>query len=259
MILCIDVGNTTIHGGVFSDSSDKLKFQFRKTSPTQMSSDELGLFFKHVLRENNISPEEIKKISFCSVVPQIVYSLRNACKKYFGVQPFSLQAGVKTGLKIKYRNPLEVGADRISNALGALNLFPSKNFIIVDFGTATTVCVINSEKEYLGGTILPGIKISMEALETKTAKLPSVEIIRPLEVIARSTVESIQSGLYYGQIGTVKEIISKIYKNKIIPKENTIVLATGGFSNLFEKENVFDHIISDLCLKGLYYSLKINS
>jgi type III pantothenate kinase len=120
MILCLDIGNTQIHGGVFEE--DKLVFQFRKTSQGTGSSDETGIFLKSVLRENRIEPSNIKEISMCSVVPGAVYSIRNGCIKYFNVDPFILQAGVKTGLKIKYRNPLEVGADRIANAIAATQL-----------------------------------------------------------------------------------------------------------------------------------------
>src|SRR5690606_38340065 len=121
----------------------------------------------------------------------VVHSVRSACIKYFDQSPFMLQAGVKTGLKIRYRNPLEVGADRIANAIAATGLFPGENLVIADLGTATTLCVITADKDYLGGVILPGLRISMEALEAQTAKLPIVEILAPEEVVGRSTVESI--------------------------------------------------------------------
>jgi type III pantothenate kinase len=174
MILSLDVGNTTIHGGVFD--GDTLKAQFRRTSEFRASSDELGIFLRSVLRENDIDPTQITHIAICSVVPDAIHSLRNACLKYFKINPFLLQAGVKTGLKIKYRNPLEVGADRIANSIAGTLLYPDKNLLIVDFGTATTFCAITKEKDYLGGVIIAGLKISMEALETKTAKLPSVPV-----------------------------------------------------------------------------------
>ena len=133
MILCIDVGNSHIYGGVFDE--DEIKLRFRHTSKVS-TSDELGIFLKSVLRENNCSPEKIKKIGICSVVPQLDYSLRSACVKYFSSEPFLLQAGVKTGLNIKYRNPLEVGADRIANAIAATHSYPNQNIIVIDFGTA---------------------------------------------------------------------------------------------------------------------------
>src|SRR6266536_1873785 len=186
MLLCLDVVNTQIFGGGFS--GDELNITFRRTSNIRASSDEFGIFFRTVLRENGIDPEEIEMAAMCSVVPDAVHSLRNCFRKYFRFEPFLLQPGAKTGLKIRYRNPLEVGADKIANAIGALTRFPGRNLLIVDFGTATTLCAVTKEKEYLGGIITPGIHISMAALESKTARLPTVEIIRPAEVLGRSTV-----------------------------------------------------------------------
>lgn len=256
MILCLDVGNTTIHGGVFE--GDQLKMQFRRTSEFRASSDELGIFLRSVLRENSIDPSSIRKIAVCSVVPDAIYSLRGACIKYFNLTPFLLQAGAKTGLKIKYRNPLEVGADRIANAIAGVHLYPTKNLILVDFGTATTFCAVNSEKEYLGGVILAGLKISMEALETRTAKLPPVEIVQSKSALGRTTIESIQSGLYFGQIGMVKEVTRRL-ADECFQGETPLVIATGGFSGLFEKTGIFDVVIPDLVLKGLNIALFMNS
>lgn len=260
MILSLDVGNTTIHGGVFDH--DQLQVQFRRTSEFRASSDELGLFLRGVLRENGVDPSRIAQIAICSVVPDAVYSLRGACIKYFHITPFLLQAGVKTGLKIKYRNPLEVGADRIANAIAGTHLHPEQNLIIVDFGTATTFCAINRDKEYLGGVILAGLRISMEALETKTSKLPPVEIIQMKQALGRSTIESIQSGLYFGQIGMVKEIKERLTEECFNGSQGTdrpLVLATGGFAGLFDKMGLFDAIVPDLVLKGLNIALKMNS
>jgi type III pantothenate kinase len=255
MILCIDVGNTQIHGGLYEENN--LIMQFRKTSRQQFSADEIGIFLKAVLRENKIDPDTIHDISICSVVPDLNHSLRAGCLKYFETIPFFLKPGVKTGLKIKYRNPLEVGSDRIANAIAAMYLYPNKNLIVVDFGTATTFCVISKSKEYLGGIILPGIKISMEALEGKTAQLPSVEIKEVDEVIGRSTVESIQSGLFHGQIGMVRELKIKITK-EAFQDEDPIVIGTGGFSRLFENSNLFNTINSTLALEGLSIAYKLN-
>lgn len=260
MILSLDVGNTTIHGGVFD--GDVLKAQFRRTSEFRASSDELGIFLRTVLRENEIDPASIRQIAICSVVPDAIHSLRNACLKYFKLNPFLLQAGVKTGLKIKYRNPLEVGADRIANSIAGTHLFPGRDLLIVDFGTATTFCAVNADKDYLGGVIIAGLRISMEALETKTAKLPSVEIVSMREALGRSTVESIQSGLYYGQVGTVREIKNRLIDECFAQTSSSkppVVLATGGFAGLFEKENLFDEVIPDLVLKGLNLALRMNS
>jgi type III pantothenate kinase len=255
MILCVDVGNTQIHCGVFGD--EELVAQFRKTSRQQFSSDEIGIFLRNVLRENNISPNRITGISICSVVPELNHSLRAGCVKYFRVEPFFLRPGVKTGLKIKYRNPLEVGSDRIANAVAAIQKYQDENIIIVDFGTATTFCVISREKEYLGGIIIPGIRISMEALVSQTAQLPTVEIKEVEEVVGRSTSESIQSGLYFGQIGIVNELKSRITK-QVFQGEKPVLLATGGFSRLFENIELFDSIIPTLALEGLHHVYSMN-
>lgn len=255
MVLCIDVGNTQIYGGVFN--SEELTVQFRKTSRQQFSSDEIGIFLRTVLRENKIEPEEIHDISICSVVPDLNHSLRAGCLKYFNAEPFFLKPGVKTGLKIKYRNPLEVGSDRIANAIASVHMFPNKNLIVIDFGTATTFCVISKNKEYLGGIILPGIRISMEALESRTAQLPMVEIKEMKEVVGRSTIESIQSGLYFGQIGIVKELKARITE-EVFSDEAPLVIGTGGFSRLFENAKLFDMLIPNLVLKGLYIAYNMN-
>lgn len=256
MILALDVGNSQIFGGVYE--KEVLKLRFRKTSKTGASSDEIGIFLRSVLKENNMDPSKVKHIVLCSVVPDVVYSLKNACKKYFNVTPFLLQAGVKTGLKINYRNPLEVGADRIANSIAATHLHPKKNLIIVDLGTATTFCAVSKDKDYLGGSIVSGLRLNMEALESQTAKLPSVEIVSMKEALGRSTVESLQSGLYYGHLGTIREITKRI-SDECFDGEKPFVIGTGGFSSLFEKEKVFDAVQPDLVLQGLLLALKMNT
>jgi type III pantothenate kinase len=248
MLLCLDVGNSQIFGGVFE--GDELKATFRRTSSIKASSDEFGIFLRAVLRENEIDPSKIKMAAICSVVPDAVHSLRNCLRKYFGFEPFLLQPGVKTGLKIRYRNPLEVGADKIANAIGAAERYPASDLLIIDFGTATTLCAVNREKEYLGGIITPGIRTSMEALESNTARLPSVEIIKPTEVLGKSTVESIQSGLYYGTLATVKALIEAVRRDYFAGSK-PVVIGTGGFGRLFEDEAVFDAFIPELALIGL--------
>ena len=256
MILCLDVGNSQIYGGVFL--GQELKLQFRRNSRTGASSDEYGLFLRAVLRENDIDPACIQQIAICTVVPETLHSIKNCCRKYFNINPFVLQAGVKTGLKINYMNPHEVGADRIANAIGAVERFPGENLIILDFGTATTFCAISKKREYLGGVIIAGLRISMESLETQTSKLPSVEIIQPERVLGRSTVEGIQAGLYYGTLGTVKEVIQQI-RNEVFPEGPLRVIGTGGFASLFAKAQIFDIEIPDLVLEGLLRALLLSA
>ncbi len=255
MLLCLDLGNTQLHGGLFDD--EELILQFRKASKKNISSDEFGLFLKDVINQNDIDSNNITDISICSVVPSLNHSLINACVKYFGIDPFLLKPGVKTGLKIKYNNPIKVGADRIANAIAVSNLYRGKNVIVVDFGTATTLCAINSKKEYLGGIILPGIKISMDALEQNTALLPIVEIRAIEKVIGKTTIESIQSGLYHGQIGMINELVGKITEESF--EETPIVIGTGGFSRLYVKSQIFDKLIPTLALEGLKIAFIMNS
>lgn len=256
MILSLDVGNTQIYGGVFDQ--EKMLISFRRNSKQGSSSDEVGVFLRMVIRENGVDPKSITQIVLCSVVPEVIFSLKGACQKYFGLTPFILQAGVKTGLRIRYRNPLEVGADRIANSIAATHLYPQKNLILVDLGTATTFCAVSKQNDYLGGSIIAGLKLNMESLEAKTAKLPSVEITARTEVLGLSTVDSLQSGLYYGQLGAMREIITRMTA-ECFRDEKPFVVGTGGFSSLFEKEKIFDAIIPDLVLKGNLIALQMNS
>ncbi|QLH42817.1 MAG: type III pantothenate kinase [Coxiellaceae bacterium] len=256
MILCMDVGNSQLFGGLYS--KDKLLFRFRHATRNDCSSDEWGIFLRNVLRENNFDYRKIERIAISSVVPKIDYSLRSACQKYFNISPFMLQAGVKTGLKIKYRNPLEVGSDRIANAMAALHRYPNQPVIVVDFGTATTCDAVSASKEYWGGAIMAGMRLSIEALQNNTAKLSSVEIVKPENSVSRSTRESLQIGLYYGQLGAIKEVIRQT-KESLFNNQSPVVIGTGGFSHLFTQENVFDKIIPDLVLEGIYLALMMNT
>ncbi len=253
MLLALDVGNTQIYGGVFKD--DKLLAKFRATSGSS-TSDEFGTFFKSALRENGIDPKEIKELAICSVVPDLIYALHQASLKYFGLEPFLLQGGIKTGLNIKYKNPLEVGADRIANAIAASGMFPDKDLVIVDLGTATTFCAVSKKKEYLGGVIMPGLRISMEALASRTAKLPRVEIAKPGELVGKTTIDSIQSGLYYSSLLAITGISEKIKSDYF--SDEALVIGTGGFSKLFEDAGIFDRVVPDLVLLGIAAAVRLN-
>lgn len=256
MILCLDIGNSHIYGGVFEQ--DKLLLQFRYPSDLQCTSDQLGVFFKGILRENQLDPAQIKQIAVCSVVPSLDYSLRSSLIKYFSIDPFFLKAGVKTGLKITYKNTHEVGADRIADAIAAMQQFPGKDLVVIDLGTATTFDVITRDRVYVGGVIIPGIHIAMKALNENTAKLPPVNILKPESVIGQTTVSNIQSGLYYGHLGAMREILRMITIEQF-QGEEPIVIGTGGFAYLFETDKVFNVIVQDLVLQGLRLSLQKNS
>jgi type III pantothenate kinase len=255
MILTLDVGNSQIHGGVFD--GDTLRLQFRKTTHPIGSSDEIGVFLRGVLRENGVDPAAIRRVAVCSVVPPAAYPLRAACVKYFNCEPFVLQAGVKTGLKIKYRNPAEVGADRVANAIAATHRRPGENCIVVDCGTATTFDVVTAGGDYLGGAILPGLGISVESLSTRTARLPAVEIARPEGALGRSTVESIQAGLYHGHVGAIRQLIGELAR-EAFSGVRPAVIGTGGFARLFEAEGLFDEIVPELVLFGLKQAEALN-
>jgi type III pantothenate kinase len=255
MLLTLDVGNSQIFCGVYD--GEELKTTFRQTSSVRASSDEFGTFFRAALRENSVDPGEIDMAGICSVVPDVVRSLRNCFRKYFGFEPFLLQPGVKTGLKIRYRNPLEVGADKIANAIGALSRFPGRNLLILDFGTATTLCAVSKDKEYLGGIITAGINMSMSALESQTARLPAVEIVRPAAILGRSIVESIQSGLYYGTLASVRFLAASVAKEHFAG-ERPFTVGTGGIGRLFKDEDLFDEFVPELPLLGLRRAIELS-
>lgn len=256
-ILCLDVGNTQIHGGVFI--GEKLKAQFRYPTKPMPTSDQFGVFLKQVLSHHELVIGSIEAVSICSVVPALDYSLRSAVKKYIGLDAFMLQPGTKTGLQIQYRNPLEVGADRIANAIAATAIYPGKNCLIFDFGTATTCCVVTADKKYLGGVIMPGLRLSMEALQLNTAKLNAVEIIQPKQRIGRSATESMQSGLFYSQLAAIQALSKDIIEEHFAGKaDKPVIIATGGFANLFEPHSCFDFVVSDLVLQGLRKAYILN-
>jgi len=255
MILTIDVGNTSTTCGLFD--GDKIVFQFRRETNIHSSSDEIGVFFRTVLKENGYDYQQITRVGCCSVVPAINYSLSSACSKYLNCEPLFIQAGIKTGLKLKYANPKEIGADLIAAAMGAVKLYPNRNTIIVDMGTATTLELVSKNNEFLGGSILPGLKISVDALATGTAKLPSVEIARPAGIYGSTTTEAIQVGLFYGNAGAIKEICYQ-YQKQVFNGEKPFILGTGGFAKVFNNYNLFDQVVPELVLLGVKSAIELN-
>lgn len=248
MLLCLDVGNTHIYGGVFDQ--DQLLHQFRYPSSAPISSDVFGLFVKGCLRENGIDPSDIDAIAMGSVVPSMNYSLRSACRKYFGLTPLELQSGVKTGLNIRTKQPDKVGADRIATAMAAVSRYPSRHLIVIDFGTATTLCAISAEKTYLGGAILPGIQTAQRSLVQAAAQLMPVSIIKPPVAVGRTTEENIQSGIYYGQLGAVQALVHE-FQDQVFKTDDFLVIATGGYAHLFEGEGLYDVFFPEMVLYGL--------
>lgn len=253
MLLCLDIGNTHIFGGVFDQ--EKLLFRFRYATHLIGTADQLGIFLLNILQLHQISSNQITQISTSSVVPHYDYTIKHCFVQYFKAQYFNVEPGVVTGLNIKYKNPNEVGADKIVNAIGAVEQFPNQNIIVVDMGTATTVCAITKQAHYLGGVILPGIRVCMEALSQKAAKLMPVEITASEHYLGQTTRQSIQSGLFYGQLGALKEIIQGI-RQEVFKNEAPIVLGTGGFSQMYQ--SLFDCVLPDLVLHGLRVAFSKN-
>ena len=231
LFLAIDVGNTHIMLGVYEE--EKILVYWRLATRRDSTEDELGMVVKNLLHNSRLKLSDVGSIAISSVVPPLMYSLERMAKKYFCIDPLIISPGIKTGLNIVTDNPREVGADRIVNAVAAYNLYGGP-LIIVDFGTATTFCVVSETGDYLGGVIAPGIGISLEALFERAAKLPRVEIIRPEKVIGKDTIASMQSGIVFGYVGQVDGIVRRIMEElKAEPK----VIATGGFASLIARES----------------------
>lgn len=246
MLLVVDVGNTNIVFGIYEQ--ENLISSFRMSTRSDRSLDEMGVLILQFLSLKKIQTEEIEDIVIASVVPQIMYPLCKALKSYVGKDPFVVDGTVDLGMKNKYDNPKEVGADRLVNAVAAKERY-GYPCIIVDFGTATTFCAIDQNGDYLGGSILPGIKISLEALFSKTAKLPKIEIENPGKVIGTNTVTSMQSGIFYGYVGSVDYIVEEMTKEL---GGNVKVVATGGLSSLIStKSKTIQTIDRKLTLTGL--------
>ncbi|PLR78920.1 pantothenate kinase [Bacillus sp. V3-13] len=253
LIFVFDIGNTNMVLGVFA--GDELKHHWRIETNRSKTEDEYGMLIKALFQHEKLSFSDIDGIIISSVVPPIMFVLERMCQKYFNLKPLVVGPGIKTGLNIKYENPREVGADRIVNAVAAIHEYGSP-LIIVDFGTATTYCYINERKQYMGGAIAPGISISTEALYSKAAKLPRIEIVRPDEIIGKNTVAAMQAGIFYGYVGQVEGIVKRM---KLHSRQDPLVIATGGLANLIAKESEIINIIDPfLTLKGLQLIYKRN-
>lgn len=254
MIFVMDAGNSNIILGVYE--KEKLVYHWRMETDARKTEDEYAMQVKAFFTHEGISFEHITGIIISSVVPPIMFALEAMCLKYFHTKPLIVGPGVKTGLNIKYENPREVGADRIVNATAALAEYGGQPLIIVDFGTAITYCYLNEKGDYMGGAIAPGISISTEALYTKASKLPRIEITRPNHVVGKNTVSAMQAGIFYGFIGQVEGIVSRI---KAQSKEEPLVIATGGLANLIAGETqMIDVVDAFLTLKGLHIIYKRN-
>ena len=247
MLLVFDVGNTNMVLGLYK-GKELIKY-WRITTDKYKTSDEYGILISNLFQYENIDMNCVEDVIISSVVPDVMHSLENFCIKYCGVEPLIVGPGIKTGLNIKYDNPKQVGADRIVNAVAAIEKY-GYPLIIVDFGTATTFCAISDKGEYLGGSICPGIKISSEALFHEASKLPRVELAKPGMTICKNTVSAMQAGIIYGYAGMVERLIDMIKKE--LGSDDVKVIATGGLSTLIDSEtDSIDYIDKDLTLEGL--------
>ena len=252
MLLAFDIGNSNTVLGVFR--GDELLTNWRIETDPHKSADEYGMLVSQLFAYDKLNMDEVDDIIISTVVPSVLFTLEHMSMKYFGCKPIVVESGVKTGLVIKYDNPKQVGADRIVNAVAAVNKFGGP-LIIIDFGTATTFCAVTDKAEYLGGTIAPGLKISSEALFEKTAKLPKVELDEPGHTICKNTVESMQSGLIYGHMGLVEFMVREMKKElaEICGKDKPIkVVATGGLASMIAGGvDCIDEVDKMLTLEGL--------
>ncbi len=247
MIFALDVGNTNIVMGVYEGR--KLLAHWRITADKYGTADEFGILFVGLFQYEGLDINAIDDVIIASVAPSVMFSLESAVRKYFKREPIIVGPGVKTGINIKYENPKEVGADKIANAVAALEIYGGPA-IIVDFGTATTFCAVSSKSEYLGGVICPGIKVSAEALFQRAAKLPRIELVKPSTVIGRNTVSSMQSGIVYGYVGQVDYIVRKMKRE--MKEDNVNVIATGSLADLIATESeTIQKVNGLLTLEGL--------
>jgi len=246
MLLAFDVGNTTIAIGLFRGR--ELVKSWKVSTDGGKTGDEYGVLVLDLMRVAGLDPGKVTGAIVSSVVPPLTPVIEGVCRNGFGATPLVVGPGLKTGMPILYENPLEVGADRITASVAAFERFGGP-LIVLDFGTATTFDAVSAQGEYLGGAIAPGIQIAAEALYLKTARLPRIEIRKPKRAIGRTTVSSMQSGLYFGYIGLVTNTIGEIRKEL---GGKARVVATGGFGGQIVPEiPEIEAYEPDLVLEGL--------
>lgn len=254
MLLAVDIGNTNITLGVFEignapDASDYAPAaRWRISTEPGRQPDEYGLLLTELLALKGFSPAEMTAVALCSVVPPLTVSFNELCASYFSLTPLVVSAGVKTGIRVLYDSPRDVGADRIADAAAALKLYGGPA-IVVDFGTATVFDAISESGEYIGGAIAPGMSVAADALYHSSSMLRRVELERPSSAIGKNTIHALQSGLILGYADLVKGMVARFDREL---GGGAKVVATGGLAGLIEPEaGVFDAVNQDLTLAGL--------
>lgn len=246
MIFTMDIGNTNIKTALFD--GEKMVKYWRVSTNKIYTSDEYGILLCNLFAHEGLSTDVVEGVIISSVVPTINFTIEHMCQNYFHVTPMFVVPGIKTGINIGYDNPRELGSDRIANAVAAYAEYGAP-CIFIDFGSATTFGVVGEGGKFLGGSIFPGVKLASEALVSGTAKLPRFELIRPETVIGRSTQTNLQSGMFYGYVGMVRNIVRKMKQE--LGRE-ALVVATGGMAVLFaEDAKCIDKLDGLLTLKGL--------
>ena len=246
MLLTIDIGNTNLTLGVYD--GDVLGSRFRLATMHDRMPDEYGLQFLGLLNHAGINASDLKGVCMASVVPPLTGKISEACQRYLGLEPLMVDAGIKTGVRVRYDPPRAVGADRVCDAAAVQHLYGGPA-CVVDFGTATTFNAIAENGDYLGGAITPGLGISADALFQRAAKLTRVDIARPPSVIGKNTPHAIQSGLLFGYVGLVEGMVIR-FRAEL--GDDMKVIATGGLSQIVAEEaEVIDVIAPWLTLDGL--------
>jgi type III pantothenate kinase len=246
MLLAFDIGNTNIKAGVFD--GDKLCATFHLATHVNQMPDEYAVYVLNLLRHRGIDVASVTEGAISCVVPPLLTTFHDLFERYFNIEPLAVGPGMKTGIRIRYDNPRELGGDRISNTAGALHLYKPP-IIVVAMGTATAFDTISKEGDYLGGAVAPGIAIAAEALYTRTAALPRVELVRPKRAIGGNTPAAMQSGIIFGYAGLIDGIVMRIQEEL---GEKAMVVATGGYSSVIAKETKFiDKVNLNLTLIGI--------
>ncbi len=254
MLLAIDIGNTNITLGLYD--GETLGPRWRLATDHNRMPDEYGLQLVGLFNHVGIAVREVTAVALASVVPPLTGGWIQMCQTYLRRDPLVIEAGVKTGVHVKYDDPKQVGADRIVDA-AAVNILYGGPACIVDFGTATTFDAISKDGDYLGGAIAPGIGIAADALFQRTSKLPRVDLVRPPSVIGKNTVHSIQSGLVFGYVGLVEGMVARFRAELGAPMK---VIGTGGLAELIARETDVIQIIAPwLTLDGLRLIYEMNT
>ncbi len=244
-LLAIDVGNTNTTVGLFQ--GDELKTDWRLTTHAERTADEIGMWLLQLLEWEGVQPDDLLGVAVSSVVPPMDPCLREGVVRYLGRQPFFVEPGIQSDMPLLVDTPQDLGADRLCDAVAAYEIYGGP-CIVLDFGTALTWEVVSADGEYLGGAIAPGPGVTAAALSSKTAKLPQVAMAPPERVIGKGTVDSIQSGLFYGYLGAVEGVTRRILDEL----GDATVVATGGLAAAFgEHSDLIEHVNADLTLKGL--------